>query len=132
MISTALIVVGVGLVLAGVAHVGLPRALGWTSDTHRAAGPLGALVVGLHVHFVGLFLVAFGVLAVVVARTPPSPVGTTFCVLAAVVFAVRAVAEVVLVGRALAQGPRLFAVLHRGALLIWPMLAAVFVLGALR
>lgn len=127
----ALRVVGSGLVLAGIAHAALGRALGWTTDTHRDAGALSALVVRLHVGFVGLFLVVLGLVSVVGAASLLGGEPWTVVVTGGltVVFGARAACEVVAVSRVLREDPRLpttWRRLHAAALVIWPLVTVTY------
>lgn len=132
MIITAVLpVVGIGLVLAGLTHVGLPRALGWRRSTSTGLDPLSALVIRMHVHFLGLFLVLSGVVTVVAAGTT-GVVATTFFGGLAVLFAIRAVVEAVWVGRVVRTGPPAWRRLHHLALVVWPTLVVIFGLAAVR
>lgn len=127
----ALRVVGCGLVLAGIAHAGLGRALGWTRESLREDGALSGLVVRLHVGFVGLFLVILGLLSVIGASTLLDGEPWTVVVSAglSVVFAARTGCEVVGVSRVLRENPELPVIwrrLHAAALLVWPLVTATY------
>lgn len=123
-------VVGVGVILAGVAHALLPRQLGWTTE-RIGSSALGDLVVRMHVGFIGLFMIILGALTIIAVPevAAGSPLGTALAVSAAVLFGVRAWCEGTLVRRTLAGDPglaRWWTWLHRCALIIWPFLTLVY------
>lgn len=127
-----LVVVGAGLVLAGAAHVLLPRVLGWGPDTGSAEGAVSAVVIRLHVGFIGGFLVLIGLVTGVAA--PDLAAGgrlpAMFCLATAVLFAARWLSELTLITRAIRAVPsvsRWWRRVHLVAvLLIWPGLTIVY------
>jgi hypothetical protein len=127
-----LVVVGIGLIVAGAAHVILPRVLSWTAQTGHAEGALSALVIRLHVGFVGAYLVLTGL--VTAASAPDLAAGGRFAAVfswaSAALFLARWVGEVVLVSRALRMEPSLpswWRWLHLLAMvIIWPGLVVVY------
>lgn len=73
-----LVVVGIGLVLAGAGHVLLPRVLGWTTQSGHTDGAVSALVIRLHVGFIGAYLALTGLVTAVAA--PDLAAGGRFAV----------------------------------------------------
>lgn len=125
-------VLGGGLIIAGIAHAWLPRLLGWTAETHRHSGAVSALVIKLHVWFVGLFLIMIGTVCLIGAPAliGPGIVGRLFLWSCAGIFGLRWAAEIGLVSQAVLQSPVAWRLLHRAALIIWPAVSGMFVLAA--
>ena len=133
-----LVVVGIGLVLAGVGHVLLPRVLGWTEHSGHADGAMSALVIRLHVGFIGAYLALTGLVTLVAA--PDLAAGgrfaAVFCLGNAALFGARTVGEITSVGRALRDSPELSVWWNRvhlvAMIMIWPGLTVVYAVGGLR
>lgn len=133
-----LIVVGIGLVLAGAAHILLPRVLGWTTQSGHTDGAVSAVAIRLHVGFIGAYLALTGLVTTVAA--PDLAAGgrfaVVFCLGNAALFAARAVGEVTSVGPALRATPQLSVWWHRvhlvAMIIIWPGLTIVYVLSGVR
>lgn len=130
----ALRVVGSFLVLAGIGHVWLPRALNWSTVT-TALSPLPALVVTMHVGFVGLFLTAFGLTTFAAAEELTARQGwwtDAFLASGVIIFAVRWGCEIFAVSSALRRDPSVptwWRTLHAIALIMWPTITAIFLLA---
>lgn len=132
-----LVVVGVGLVLAGIGHVLLPRVLGWTEHSGHADGAMSAVVIRLHVGFIGAYLALTGLVTAVAAPdlVHGGRFAVVFCLGNAALFAARAVAEITSVGRALRGSPQLSVWWHRmhvvAMIIIWPGLAVGYAVTGL-
>ncbi|MGY4720118.1 hypothetical protein [Naumannella cuiyingiana] len=126
---------GALLTVLGIAHVALPRVLGWTDATTFGQSPLGGLVIRMHVGFIGGFVALLGLCTLVGA--PELAAGGRLAALflgaSALLWLGRAVCEVVLVPRALAAQPapkRLWRTAHLLGLLGWPGLVIVYGVAA--
>ncbi|WP_435158604.1 hypothetical protein [Amycolatopsis sacchari] len=129
---TALLALPVQLRLAGsvaialgVAHLVLPRLLGWPADL-LAMRPLSRLVVGLHTGFTGLTCVVLGVLLWPAEELlAPGLLAGTVLAAQTVFWGARWVCEVVLVSRVVRTAPVPWRVAHGVALAGWAWLTGV-------
>ena len=116
---------GTVAIALGVAHLLLPRLLGWPAGL-VAMNPLSRLVVGLHTGFTGLTCVVLGALLWPADELlSPGPLGRTVLATQTLFWGARWVCEVVLVSRVVRTAPVHWRLAHVVGLAGWAWLTAV-------
>ncbi|MDQ0376240.1 hypothetical protein [Amycolatopsis thermophila] len=116
---------GTVAIALGVAHLLLPRLLGWPADL-VAASPLSRLVVGLHTGFIGLTCVVLGVLLWPVDELlAPGALAGIVLTAQTVFWGARWLCELLLVGRVVRGAPVAWRAAHVAGVAGWAWLTAV-------
>ncbi|MFJ8812102.1 MULTISPECIES: hypothetical protein [Amycolatopsis] len=116
---------GVVAIVLGLAHLALPRLLGWPADL-VAVSPMSRLVVGLHTGFVGLTCVVLGALLWPVDELlAPGALAATVLAAQTVFWGARWLCELVVVGRVVRAAPLAWRAAHVVGLGGWAWLTAV-------
>ena len=119
--------VGLLLTVVGLAHLALPKALGWDTEMRRLS-LVNRQVSYLHAFFIGLACIQFGLLAWLGAGQllTGSPLARGVLVAAAVFWGCRLGAQLVVFDSALWRGRRLTVLGHVAFVVLWSYVTGVF------
>ena len=119
--------VGLLLTAVGLAHLALPRALGWGGEMRRLS-LVNRQVAYVHAFFIGLACVQFGLLAWLGAGQllAGSPLARGVLLAAAVFWGCRLGAQLVVFDPALWRGRRLTVLGHVAFVVLWAYVTGVF------
>jgi hypothetical protein len=119
--------VGVSLVLLGLAHVAMPRALAW-SKQFGALDPLNRRIMYVHTLFIGLTCVLLGLapLALTAELLSPAPMSTAVLVAECGFWTARWCVQFTAFPPALWRHSRLHFAGYLGLSLLWTWIVAVF------
>jgi hypothetical protein len=129
-VSTQLRLVGAALVLLGLAHVVLPRLLGWSAD-FAAIRPLTRKIMHCHTFFVGVMCVLCGLGPLLLTDELLAPGRLPTAVLAAetAFWGLRWVAQFVLFPPRVWRASRLYVAGFIGFSVLWTWVGGVFALA---